>query len=101
MCFLFFQANFILVPFPTHHQQVPSLSLHLCILLTCYAEISGNENVWGNEKTFYLIFHRYAMEGEEGGSLNTNNLLPPVQILDPEAEMDQRPTGLYSYYFYF
>ena len=39
------------------------------------------------------------MEGEEGGSLNTNNLLPPVQILDPEAEMDQLPTGLYSYYF--
>ena len=72
-----------------------------CILLTCYAEISGNENVWGNEKAFYLIFHRYAMEGEEGGSLNTNNLLPPVQILDPEAEMDQLPTGLYSYYFYF
>ena len=34
------------------------------------------------------------MEGEEGGSLNTgNNLLPPVQILDPEAEMDQLPTG--------
>ena len=24
MCFLFFQANFILVPFPAHRQQVPS-----------------------------------------------------------------------------
>ena len=29
MCFLFFQANFILVPFPTHRQQVPSLSTDL------------------------------------------------------------------------
>ena len=26
MCFLFFQSNFILVPFPTHRQQVPSMS---------------------------------------------------------------------------
>ena len=26
MCFLFFQANFILVPFPTHRQQVASLN---------------------------------------------------------------------------
>ena len=25
MCFLFIQANFILVPFPTHRQQVPSI----------------------------------------------------------------------------
>ena len=42
------------------------------------------------------------MEGEEGDNLNTdNNLLPPVQVLDPEAEMDQLPTGLYSYYFHF
>ena len=34
------------------------------------------------------------MEGEEGGSLNTeNDLLPSVQALDPETEMDPLPTG--------
>ena len=33
MCFLFFQANLILVPFPTHRKQVPSWYLiHLRIL---------------------------------------------------------------------
>ena len=26
MCFLFFQANLILVPFPTHRKQVPSIT---------------------------------------------------------------------------
>ena len=29
VCFRFFQANFILVPFPTHRQQVPSISVRL------------------------------------------------------------------------
>ena len=31
MCFLIFQANFILVPFPTHRQQVPSLCVCVCV----------------------------------------------------------------------
>ena len=27
MCFLYFQANLVLVPFPTHYQQVLSITL--------------------------------------------------------------------------
>ena len=40
-CFLFFQANFIPVPFPTHRQQVPPINYQCIFLLavtTSYAK---------------------------------------------------------------
>ena len=41
MCFLFFQANLILVPFPTHRQQVPSLYFFIFSDFVTIATILG------------------------------------------------------------
>ena len=64
MCFLSFQANLILVPFPAHRQQVSSI-YHVIVLWTSLERITGNiiaklrseklvRGYWGTVLSYWL-----------------------------------------------